>query len=833
MDVRKLGLSDEDLKALGYKVPTRGSSEADGPGTGPAGASTTTREVTQPGWGAWLWTVVALLAVGFVALPSQRIPSPVPANQPDSVFSSGRAMSQLVEIARAPRPVGAPEHARVRAYLADRLESLGLTVEIQSTTAMTEGANGPVVSAVRNVVARRPGASSTGAVLLTAHYDGTPLSLGAGDNGIGLAAVLETVRALTARDPLRNDVVVLFSDAKELGSLGARSFLNESPWASDVRAVISVDARGVSGPAFLLESPGGGVALVDGLDLSSPGAFSAVRAMPLDVVQDTELGTLSGDGSPGLGLVALGGRYAHERPQDRPINVREGTLQHAGDQLLALTGWLGQEELGRVRAEPEATSAYLTLPLIGLVPYPAGLALPLTIALVVVLLLLFALTRARGDGAAGILAGVALGVVVVASGVALGAAVRSIIPGLHPEVGHLETAIYEEGLVEAALLGAILTILLLSYSVARRRYARHQLLVGASVLPVVATVALTFAEPDVLSLAQPPVLMVLLASLLALLLPGQLLRRGGRAAAVGLTWGVLLFAVPAVFLVTTTVTLLDAPWIAAWMALASLLLLPVAEWLLHPSPVAAPVVTGLAAVTALALSVPGVAGGGDHAVPTSLALLVDDTIRLPAQEDSTTRWMPARWLTVPGTGESWVMSWVVDEADRGASPGPLLLPASDRWVVIGSGPETFLTRPSVQILTDDPAAAEVVTDVTPERRVRLSIRPGLDAEMVGLRLSDSPGTSFATADGLSLAGPSGAYPSSVSLWGRPESEIWVVDVELGDDTSTLALDVVEHHLRPREILGDRFFQRADSVVADASTGSDRLIQRVRFRIPLP
>lgn len=869
MDVRKLGLSDEDLKALGYKVPTRESGGIEGSTAPSVGPSSASGGGTRPRFGGWLWTLVALLVVGWVALPTQRMPRPVPANQPDSVFSSGRAMSQLVEIARAPRPVGSPEHRRVRSYLMDRLAALGMEVQLQSATAVVTDTTGAVAAALGNVLARRPGASSTGTMLLVAHYDGTPLSWGAGDNGIGLAAVLETVRALTARESLRNDLVILFSDGKELGSLGAEVFLESHPWASDVRAAVAVDAQGVSGPVFLVEGPTDGIHLAEAAgSLADPSVFSALQAMPGGAQADMELRTLAGGGIPGVGLVALGGRHAHERPQDRPINVSETTLQHAGAQLLALTGWLGQEELDEVAGPAGDAAGYVTLPALGLVAYPDAVRVPATIGLVVIFLILLALVRARGDGPMGVLAGVALGVLAVAVSAGLGSVLQSMLPALHPEVGHLETAVYEEGLLEVALLGAVLGVLMTGYALARRRYPRHELLVGAVVPPVLTVVGLTLTLPEALPLVQAPMLLTLLATLLALLLPGQLLRRGGRAVAVIMTWGVLLLAVPGVFLVTSTFTLLDAPWIAVWMALAALLMLPVAEWLMHPSPWAAPALSGLVTVVALTLAVPGVGGEERHPVPTSLALLVDDTMQLAppgrpaaeptpareastpipeaagqlrtrapdstvlaAQEDSVGRWMPGLWLTVPGTGETWVSSWVVDATARGMPAGPLLLPASDRWIVAGSGPETFLPAPSMEAFILDPEDSSAGSSGVAARRVRLVLRPGLDAEMAALRLVDPSSGSFTAADGVPVQGRAGVSIPTISLWGRPESGAWIVDVQVTDVDSPLVLDIIEHHLRPRVILGERFFQRADSVAADASTGSDRLIQRVRVRLP--
>jgi hypothetical protein len=69
-------------------------------------------------------------------------------------------------------------------------------------------------------------------------------------------------------------------------------------------------------------------------------------------------------------------------------------------------------------------------------------------------------------------------------------------------------------------------------------------------------------------------------------------------------------------------------------------------------------------------------------------------------------------------------------------------------------------------------------------------------------------------------------------WGAPEGGTVRVLLRVEADRQHVTLNVVEHHLRPVDVLGDLFFQRADSVAPDASTGSDRVIQRTRVTLPL-
>jgi Zn-dependent M28 family amino/carboxypeptidase len=77
---------------------------------------------------------------------------------------------------------------------------------------------------VENIVAALPGRDSTGRIFLVAHYDSTFGTPGAADDKAAVAAVVETVRALSTGVQLRNDVVVLLTDGEEPGLLGAAAF---------------------------------------------------------------------------------------------------------------------------------------------------------------------------------------------------------------------------------------------------------------------------------------------------------------------------------------------------------------------------------------------------------------------------------------------------------------------------------------------------------------------------------------------------------------------------------------------------------------------------------
>ena len=70
--------------------------------------------------------------------------------------------------------------------------------------------------------------------------------------------------------PLKDDLIFLFTDGEEAGLLGAKAFVDEHPWAKDVRLVLNFDARGNSGSAIMFETSNQNGALIRGFARSAP-----------------------------------------------------------------------------------------------------------------------------------------------------------------------------------------------------------------------------------------------------------------------------------------------------------------------------------------------------------------------------------------------------------------------------------------------------------------------------------------------------------------------------------------------------------------------------------
>jgi Peptidase family M28 len=329
----------------------------------------------------WLgWTVLAIaIAISWFALEAQKPPDAKPADASLAEFSSGRAMAHVVAIAQAPHPTGSAEAKRVRKVLVTNLAKLGLAAEIQIPRDKR--------LEIRNVLARRKGQGSAGkkALLLCAHYDSVASGPGAGDDASGVAVVLESMRALAVGPPLDRDVIVLIDDGEEGGLSGANLFVDEHPWAREVGVVLNFDARGVSGPSFMFETSDKNDWLIRQFALASPRPVAT--SMSMDVYRimpnSTNLTVFKRAGMAGLNFAFAGGSAYYHTSGDTPANLDPRSLQHQGDNALALARHLGALDLDLPSSEDVIYASLLGRTVLS---YPQNWSMPIAVAVAVTFL---------------------------------------------------------------------------------------------------------------------------------------------------------------------------------------------------------------------------------------------------------------------------------------------------------------------------------------------------------------------------------------------------------------------------------------------------------------
>jgi hypothetical protein len=328
--------------------------------------------------------VTAILLAVFLALVatfSIREHDPPPAASAAvslETFSAGRAVRHLSVIADKPHPIGSAAHQVVQDYLVKQLSEAGLEPQVQSATTVTQKGTPLQVASLQNIVARLKGTTAGKAVLLVAHYDSVLTSFGASDDGMAVASLLETLRALKTGAPLKNDVIILFTDGEENGLLGARAFINEHPWAKDAGVVLNFDARGNSGPVIMFETTNNNGWLIEQLADASP--YPMAHSLSYEIYRllpnDTDMTVFKGAGLSGLNFANIDGINHYHTALDNLAGVDQNSMQHQGSYALALTRRLGNLDLTQTK---ERNAVYFDLFGRFLVHYSSAWVIPLTL----------------------------------------------------------------------------------------------------------------------------------------------------------------------------------------------------------------------------------------------------------------------------------------------------------------------------------------------------------------------------------------------------------------------------------------------------------------------
>lgn len=330
----------------------------------------TTHRFSAPGLTRRLLAPIAAL-LGLVAgLSVLILPSPAPTTADPTTFSAERAMASINRLADEPHSVLRREaHDRARDDVVGMFTDLGYTPTVHSdplfdlsnpraketfdalsAEQQAEFKDTPAETIVVDV----PGKSER-TMALMAHYDsaigaepdGDSVRLtagdshGAGDDGYGVAVIVETLRALKAegRQP-ENSLKIVITDAEEVGLLGATNEMRHHRADYDnVDLVLNLEARGTSGPALMFETSSNNSA-VAGYFLShvkQPVTSSLFPSLYARMPNLTDMTVLIPEGFTVLNIAAIGNAEHYHHATDAPRYVDHSTVQHYGDQVLGLT----------------------------------------------------------------------------------------------------------------------------------------------------------------------------------------------------------------------------------------------------------------------------------------------------------------------------------------------------------------------------------------------------------------------------------------------------------------------------------------------------------------
>ncbi|MCO8275616.1 M28 family peptidase [Actinoplanes sp. TRM 88003] len=683
------------------------------------------RAITEPARRApaALLAVVVLVLAGLAGLWAIEPPSARPTSAPATEFSAERAFTQVEAIATRPHPVGSPAQDDVREHLITTLRGLGLTPEVQDTVSiegagLSASAGGASLARVRNVIATIPGTGSTGRIFLVAHYDSVQVGPGGNDDAAGTSAILETARALLAAPRLRNDVVLVLTDGEEACLCGAKAFVDQHPLARDGGVVLNLEARGSSGPAIMFETSEGNDDLVEayshaGKPVGTSFAVEIYRIM----TNDTDFTAFRKAGFAGLNAAYIDGAAVYHGPTDLPSAMDRDSLQHHGDNTLAVVRELGGRDIAALEVTGGADATYFPAPGF-LVRYPGSLVWPIAVlAVLAVAALAWLARRQRLTGGRRLLKAGVLTLVPIVLAPVLAQVLWFAITLIRPEYAAMPIDPYRPGLYRLAVIVLAAAVVISWFALLRRRLGPAALAIaGLGWLAVLGVVLAAFV-PGGSYLAALPALAGAVAGLVAVAtrgwLPVIVVALGG--------------AVATVILLPTVVMLFPALGLGLGAAgafltvLLGLALLPVID-LIHP------VAGGQRGVEALRSRRRG-------ALPTLVALVavlvcvvaglaVD---RFDADRPALTQLMyamdadngTARWISDETDVQKWTSNYVSGDKRRIDDTMPAFGPEEVRT---GDAQAADLPAPLLTVESDTRSGdtRTMTLRLKPQRQVRLT-----------------------------------------------------------------------------------------------------------------
>lgn len=301
------------------------------------------------------------------------MPSYSPGQEFDtSSFSVDNALIHVKNLSLEPHGVGFNGHEKAAAYIIGELNKMGLQTSTQEGYTAGDGGN---LSKATNILARIKGSQSGKALLLLSHYDSSPhSSLAASDAASGVATILEGIRAflLENKNP-KNDIIILITDAEELGLNGADLFVKKHVWAKEVGLVLNFEARGSGGPSYMLiETNRGNGKLIQEFTKANPDypvanslAYSIYKMLP----NDTDLTVFREDADiDGFNFAFIDDHFDYHTALDTYERLDRKTLAHQGSYLMPLLGYFSNSDLTSLKSLNDYV--YFNIPFFKLISYP-------------------------------------------------------------------------------------------------------------------------------------------------------------------------------------------------------------------------------------------------------------------------------------------------------------------------------------------------------------------------------------------------------------------------------------------------------------------------------
>ncbi len=296
-------------------------------------------------------------------------------------FSVENALDHLKIISKKPHYTGSEYHSVVRDYILNELNNMGLETEIQNQVVTRFCCVGTNTS---NIIGTIKGSSNGKSLVLLTHYDSRHhASFGASDAGSGVVTILEGVRAFLSKNTIPiNDIHLVFTDAEEIGLLGAQAFVKNHSLVDNIGLVLNFEARGSGGPSYMLmETNGKNGDLISEFINAEPG-FPAANSLMYSIYKmlpnDTDLTVFREQANiNGFNFAFIGDHFDYHTSLDTFDRLDRNTLIHQADYIMSMLNHFSKINLSELDSENDYV--YLNFPILKMLHYPYSWIYPLLI----------------------------------------------------------------------------------------------------------------------------------------------------------------------------------------------------------------------------------------------------------------------------------------------------------------------------------------------------------------------------------------------------------------------------------------------------------------------
>ncbi|KAH8271621.1 hypothetical protein KR018_011294 [Drosophila ironensis] len=271
-------------------------------------------------------------------------------------FVAERAQAQMLQITQmGPRVVGEisnevtivnfllEEIEKIRQLMRADLYEMEVEVQRVSGSYVIKGLTNHY-QAVQNVLVKLSTKSSNSSnyLLVNSHYDTKPGAPGAGDDASMVVVMLEVLRQVAiSENSFLHPIIFLFNGAEEQPMQGSHGFITQHRWAANCKALLNMDSCGAGGREMLFQGGPDHPWLMEHYRSSVPHPFATTTGEEVFqagvIPSDTDFRIFRDFGVvPGLDMAGVYNGFVYHTAFDRYTVVSRDSLQHSGDNLLAL-----------------------------------------------------------------------------------------------------------------------------------------------------------------------------------------------------------------------------------------------------------------------------------------------------------------------------------------------------------------------------------------------------------------------------------------------------------------------------------------------------------------